>query len=80
MSAREKLRLLVEDLPEESLPSALQLIESLSSDEDSIRRLLESPEDDEAITAAESARLDRSAEESSQGKTRPWATVRESLI
>jgi ubiquitin-protein ligase len=69
----------VEQLPEESLPSAIRFLESLNPEDSSLQRLLRSPEDDEPLTSEERARLSRSAEESRRGEVRSWAEIRDTL-
>lgn len=66
MTTREKLHRLVDELPEEKLDAALKAIET-RADDPLIRRLEDSPPEDEEISAEEEAAVQEAHDELTAG-------------
>ena len=79
MSAREKLRAFVEQLPEDDAARALRLLESLQPADPWIEKLLNAEEVDEPFTEEERRVVEEGLEEIRRGETVAWEKVREEL-
>jgi hypothetical protein len=82
MSAREKLRALVERLPDDQVENVLRMVEAVRREEreDPVWAILQSvPEDDEPLTDEERQALDEGLDDLARGHTIPWEKVREEL-
>jgi hypothetical protein len=81
MSEKERLRALVEDLPESEVHTAIRFIEYLRSEEDPIwRALLNAPPDDEPLTQEDAAALDEAWSDVRQGRLVPHAEIRRRVL
>ncbi|MCB1022031.1 MAG: hypothetical protein H6509_05405 [Bryobacterales bacterium] len=79
MSAREKLRVYVESLPEEQLDAALRALESMAPRDPVLQMLLNAPEDDEPLSEEELRAHEEGLEAIARGDMVPWEKVREEL-
>ena len=79
MSAREKLRAFVEQLPEDDVVRALRLLESLHPTDPWLEKLLTAEEVDEPLTEEERRALEQGLEEIRRGEVVPWEKVREEV-
>ena len=79
MSAREKLRAFVEQLPEDDAVRALRLLESLHPTDPWIEKLLNAEEVDEPFTEEERRAVEVGLDELRRGETVPWEKVRDQL-
>ena len=81
MSIKEDVHRLVDELPDDALSSAQRLLESLLVKERNplVRRLMQSPIDDEPYTDEERAEDEEGWQEYLRGEGRDWEEVRAGL-
>ncbi|HEY8293343.1 MAG TPA: hypothetical protein VIG44_12685 [Thermomicrobiales bacterium] len=81
MSIKEDVHRLVDELPDNELPAAQRLLESLLAKEHDplVRHLMQSPIDDEPYTAEERAEDEEGWQEYLRGEGRDWEDVRAGL-
>ena len=80
MSARDKLRAIVDGLPEDQLETVLRVVESMQSqgERDPMLEMLENaPEDDEPLSEEERTALEEARTDKALGRMMPWEQVRE---
>lgn len=82
MTERERLRVLVDDLPDNEVHAALRYVEYLRlSEEDPVwKALRDAPPDDEPVTSEDVAALDEAWEDVRQGRLVPHHEVRRSVL
>jgi hypothetical protein len=82
MTDRERLRSLVEDLPEEEVHAALRFVEYLrDSEEDPVLKTLRNaPPDDEPVTEEDHAALEEAWEDVRQGRLTAHKEVRRRVL
>ncbi|HEY7908267.1 MAG TPA: hypothetical protein VIC60_05305 [Thermomicrobiales bacterium] len=81
MSIKEDVHRLVDELPDDELPSAQRLLESLLAKEQDplVRHLMQSPIDDEPDTPEERASDEEGWQEYLRGEGRDWKDVQAGL-
>ncbi len=81
MSIKEDVHRLVDELPDDELPAAQRLLESLLAKEQDplIRHLMQSPIDDEPYTPEERAEDEEGWQEYLRGETRDWDEIQAEL-
>jgi hypothetical protein len=82
MTDRERLHVLVEDLPEDEVHAALRFLEYLHHAEDDpfLRALRNAPPDDEPLTDEDVAALDEAWEDVRQGRLVSHEEVRRQVL
>lgn len=82
MTDRERLHVIVEDLPESEVQAALRLLENLSHDENDpvLKALQDAPPDDEPLTEEDAAALEEAWEDVRQGRLVSHEEVRRQVL
>ena len=83
MTERERLRELVEDLPESEVHAALRFVEYLRHSEDDdpvLKALRDAPPDDEPLTEEDIAALQEAYEDLAQGRVVSHEEARRRLL
>ena len=82
MTERERLRALVDNLPEEEVRAVLRFAEYLRNPEEDpvIKALREAPPDDEPITPEDLAALEEAEEDARQGRLVPHEEIRRRVL